>query len=115
LSDFLVGEISSAYFEAFTFETVWCLAGTVFGPLAGHLSTIVHALYGLRTSGSCWHEHFADVMNFLGITPSKADPDVWMHDCITHYEYVPVYVDESMFIGKEPQPVSLFSYQQTWL
>jgi hypothetical protein len=42
-------------------------------------------------------------MHLMGFIPCKADPDVWMHDCITHYEYVLVYVDDIMFIGKEPQ------------
>jgi hypothetical protein len=35
--------------------------------------------------------------------PGKADPDEWMKDCGTHYEYVLVYVDYLMFIGKKPQ------------
>jgi hypothetical protein len=39
----------------------------------------------------------------MGFSPSKTDPDGWMHICITHYEYVLVYVDDNMFIGKEPQ------------
>jgi hypothetical protein len=39
----------------------------------------------------------------MGYTPCKADPDVWMKDCQTHYEYVCVYVDGIMFYGKEPQ------------
>jgi hypothetical protein len=33
----------------------------------------------------------------------KADPDLWIKDCQTHYEYVLVYVDDLMCIGKNPQ------------
>jgi hypothetical protein len=62
----------------------------------------VRALFGLRTSGARRHDRFADVLHLLSFLPSKADPDVWMHDCVTHYEYVLVYVDDIMFIGKEP-------------
>jgi hypothetical protein len=29
--------------------------------------------------------------------------DVWMYDCITHYEYVLIYVDDVMIIGNELQ------------
>jgi hypothetical protein len=35
--------------------------------------------------------------------PCKADPDVWMKDCGTHFEYVLVYVDDLVFIGKKSQ------------
>jgi hypothetical protein len=99
----MVGDISSAYLEAFTLEKVTFIAGPEFGPLAGHLLIIVRALYGLRTSGARWHDRYADVMHLMGFSPCKADPDVWMRDCTTHYEYVLVYVDDIMFIGKEPQ------------
>jgi Reverse transcriptase (RNA-dependent DNA polymerase) len=99
----MVADISSAYLEAFNLEKVCFISGPEFGPLAGHLLTIVRAIYGLRTSGARWHDCFADVMRLMGFRPCKKDPDVWMHDCITHYEYVLVYVNDLMFIGKEPQ------------
>jgi hypothetical protein len=101
--EIMVGDISSAYLEAYTEEKVCFIAGPEFGPLAGHLLTIEKALYGLRTSGARWHNKFADTLRNMGYTPCKADPDVWMKDCQTHYEYVCVYVDDIMFYGKEPQ------------
>jgi hypothetical protein len=104
----MVGDISSAYLEAFTLEKVCFIAGPEFGLLASNLLTVVHALYGLRTSGAHWHDRFVDGMHLMGFSPCKADPDVWMRDCNTHYEYVLVYVDDNMIIGKEPQH---FSYQ----
>lgn len=99
----MVGDVSSAYLEAFTREKVCFIAGPEFGPLEGHLLVISRALYGLRTSGARWHERYADVMRIMGFYPCKADADVWMKDCTTHYEYVLVYVDDLMFIGKDPQ------------
>jgi hypothetical protein len=63
----------------------------------------VRALYWLRTSVARWHYRFANVMHLMGFSSSKADPDVWMHDGITHYKYVLVYIDDIMFVGKEPQ------------
>jgi Reverse transcriptase (RNA-dependent DNA polymerase) len=98
----MIGDISSAYLEAFTLEKVSFIAGPEFGPLAGHLLTIVRAIYGLRTSGARWHDRFADVMHLMGFSPFKADPDVWMRDCNTH-KNVLVYVDDIMFTGKEPE------------
>jgi Reverse transcriptase (RNA-dependent DNA polymerase) len=99
----MAGDISSAYLEAFTLEKVCFIAGPEFGPLSGHHLTIVRAFYGLHTSGSHWQNHFDDVIHLLGFILCKADPDVWMHDCITHYEYVLVNVDDILFIGKELQ------------
>jgi Reverse transcriptase (RNA-dependent DNA polymerase) len=101
--DIMVGDVSSAYLQAFTQEKVCFLAGPEFGPLEGHLLVIVCALYGLRTSGARWHDRYADVMRIMDFYPCKADPDVWMKDCGTHYEYVLVYVDDLMFLGKKPQ------------
>jgi len=105
LNDLLVevGDVSSAYLEAFTTEKVSFIAGPEFGPLAGHLLIIVRALYGLRTSGARWHDRFADVLQQMGFFPCKADPDVWLRDCGDHYEYVMVYVDDIMYIGKNPK------------
>jgi Reverse transcriptase (RNA-dependent DNA polymerase) len=102
----MVGDISSAYLEAFTLEKVYFIAGTEFGPLPGHLLTIVRAFYGLHTFGASWYDHFSDVMHQTGFSPCKgdaADPDVWIHGCIVHYEYVLDFVDDIMFIAKEPQ------------
>ena len=101
--DIMVGDISSAYLEAYTKEKVYFIAGPEFGPLEGHLLTIVRALYGLRTSGAQWHERLADTLRNMGYQTCKADPDVWLKDCDTHYKYVCVYVDDIMMFGKNPQ------------
>jgi hypothetical protein len=42
-------------------------------------------------------------MHLIGFSASKTDPDLWMHDLIIHDEYVLVFVEDIMFIGKEPQ------------
>jgi hypothetical protein len=78
-------------------------AGPAFGKLEGHLLIIVKALYGLRTSGASWHQRFSDTLRDMGFKPCKADPDVWMRDLGTHYEYVCVYVDDNMHMSKDPR------------
>ena len=59
---------------------------------------IVRALYGLKSSGAAWHDHFAQTLHDLGFKTSYADPDVWMRPAIHHgkqyYEYIFVYVDD---------------------
>ena len=99
----MVGDISSAYLEAYTKEKVCFTAGPEFGVLQGHTFIIEKALYGLRTSGASWHQRFADTLRDLKFTPCLADPDVWIKDCETHYEYICVYVDDIMHMSTNPQ------------
>jgi len=40
------------------------------------------------------HEELAQTLRDMGIEPSKADYDLWIKDCGTHYEYICVYVDD---------------------
>jgi Reverse transcriptase (RNA-dependent DNA polymerase) len=99
----MVGDISSAYLEAETKEKVCFTAGPEFGELEGHTFIIFKALYGLRTSGASWHQRFSDTLRDLGYKPCKADNDVWIKDCGSHYEYICVYVDDIMHMSKNPQ------------
>ena len=97
-----VADVGNAYLEAYTREKVYVVVGEGFGELSGHTLIIEKALYGLRSSGARFHEKFADTLREMGYTPCKADPDVWLKDCDTHYEYVCVYVDDLMVMGKNP-------------
>ena len=45
--DIMVGDVSSAYLEAYSQEKVCFIAGPEFGPLEGHLLVLVRALYGV--------------------------------------------------------------------
>ena len=95
-------DLGNAYLMAYTKEKLYIIAGPEFGDLQGCLLVIVKALYGLRTSGARWHEFFADTLSDMGFYPCKADPDVWMKDCGTHYEFVCVYVDDLACIMLHP-------------
>jgi hypothetical protein len=70
--DLWATDIGNAYLEAFTMERNYIVAGPEFGQLEGHYLIIVKALYGLRTSGLCWHEYFADCLHNEGFSPCKA-------------------------------------------
>ena len=39
----------------------------------------------------------------MDFKPSKADPDWWLNDSGTHYEYIARYVDDILVFSKEPQ------------
>jgi hypothetical protein len=55
---------------------------------------IYKALYGLHSSGACWHDHFSDCLRAEGSFPCKAEPDIWMRPKNGVYEYIAVYVDD---------------------
>jgi hypothetical protein len=73
-------DVGSAYLEALTGEKIYFIAGEEFAPfgMVGHILILHKALYGLRSSGQCWHSHFAKTLRSEGFNPSLADPDVWM-------------------------------------
>ena len=75
-------DTSSAYLMSYTDEKVCNIAGPHFGPeLEGHLLILVHAVYGLKFLGVCWHDHLSNVLTDMGFFPCRMDPDVWMHNC----------------------------------
>ena len=50
------GDIGNAYLESYTQEKVYFVAGPEFGQEVGHTFIIDKALYGLHSSGLCFHE-----------------------------------------------------------
>jgi Reverse transcriptase (RNA-dependent DNA polymerase) len=72
--------VGNAYLEARTNEQVYIIGGPEFGTLEGHTLLIDKALYGLQSSGLCWHQRFADVLRDLHFNPHKAEQDVWMRE-----------------------------------
>ena len=99
-------DVGNAYLEAKTKEKVYIIAGGEFGALEGHTLLIDKALYGLRSSGLCWHQRFSDVMRSMGFFQSKAEGDIWMRACDDHYEYVAVYVDDLLIASKDPESIT---------
>jgi hypothetical protein len=74
----LATDIGNAYLNAKLREKVYFTAGPEFGAeLQGKHAIIVHALYGLKSSGAAWRSHFANTLRSLGFTSCLADPDVW--------------------------------------
>jgi Reverse transcriptase (RNA-dependent DNA polymerase) len=98
-------DVGSAYLEATTNEKVYFIAGDDFGTLSGHTLVIKKALYGLRSSGARWHDHFADILHDLGFHPCRAEPDIWMRQNGDIYEYIGVYVDDLAIVAKDPQKI----------
>ena len=49
-------DVGNAYLESYTKEKICFIAGDEFGEMSGHTMVIIKALYGLRGSGSAWHD-----------------------------------------------------------
>ena len=98
-------DVGNAYLESETKEKNYIVAGPEFGERQGHILIIKKALYGLRTSGQCFHEKFSSTLYEMGFKPSKADQDVWMREKDGLYEYIAVYVDDLAIVSKDPQAI----------
>jgi hypothetical protein len=108
--DILGADIQNAYINAKTDERVCTTAEPDFGEDAGRPAVIVRALYGLKSSGARWHDHFASILTELGFKSSKADPDVWMckprkPNGDIYWEYVLCYVDDVLAISHTPRDI----------
>jgi hypothetical protein len=63
------------------------------------------SLYGLKTSAARFHEHLSESLLRLGFKKTKHDPDLWMVDKSSHYEYLATYVDDILIWSKDPMAV----------
>ena len=98
-------DVGNAYLESYTTEKVCFTAGGEFGELEGHTLVIIKALYGLKSSGKCWHDKLFEVLWSMGFRPSKAEADIWMRAAGDHYEYVACYVDDLLIVSRDPQKI----------
>jgi hypothetical protein len=114
-------DVGNAYLEATTKDKVYIVGGPEFGSLEGHSLVIDRALYGLRSSGLCWHQRFSDVLRSMCFTPSKAEADIWMQENDGLYEYIAVYVDDLLIAARDPISTQVqvkrcwFTYLPSWM
>jgi hypothetical protein len=69
-------------------------------------------LCGLRTSAAIFHEHLSD--SFLGFKKTKHDPDLWIVDKSSHYEYLGTYMDDILIWSKDLMVV-IKSLEKTYM
>jgi hypothetical protein len=97
-----------------TKERLYTIAGPEFGPAkVRRLVLIVRALYGLRSSGACFHDHMAATLREGGFTACKADADVWMKAAVKkegmpYYEYALCYGDDILAISEDLKAIMEF-------
>jgi hypothetical protein len=99
-------DIGNAFLYGKTKEKVHVTAGPKFGAnLHGKNLIIDKSLYGLKTSAARFYEHVNDSLLRLCFKKIKHDPDLWMVDKLSHYEYLATYVDEILIWSKDPMTV----------
>eukprot|EP00590_Aulacoseira_subarctica_P009613 CAMPEP_0172432188 /NCGR_PEP_ID=MMETSP1064-20121228/61925_1 /TAXON_ID=202472 /ORGANISM="Aulacoseira subarctica , Strain CCAP 1002/5" /LENGTH=215 /DNA_ID=CAMNT_0013179309 /DNA_START=1407 /DNA_END=2051 /DNA_ORIENTATION=- len=107
--DILAADIGNAYLNADTREKVHTTLGLEFGQnFQGRTAVICKALYGLKSSGAAWRAHLASTLHDLQYHFSLADPDIWLRPNVKqngdlYYEYVAVYVDDTLVIAEKPK------------
>jgi hypothetical protein len=79
-------DVGNAFLHGWTKELVYTIAGPEWGPeLEGCIMIVERSIYGLKSSAAAFHEVLSDSLKALGFKPSKADFDLWIKDCGTHY------------------------------
>ena len=78
--DMCAGDFGNDFIEAYTDENIFSLLEKDFDFMGHNVHTMLisEAFYVLKTSGAQWHEKFSETLHQLGLSPSKADHDVWM-------------------------------------
>ena len=98
-------DLENFYLHALTKEQAYTYLPVAYGPLGGKLLVFHKALYGMRTSGACFHEALSVVLVFMEFQPSKADPDLWLRVQDGKYEYIARYVDDLMIFAHRPKDI----------
>ena len=75
------GDIGNAYLESYTQEKVYFIAGPELSQYAGQSCIIEKALYGLRSSGLCFHEELSKELCKFGFEWSRVDLDLCNRKC----------------------------------
>ena len=81
---------------------------------SGHNTTTVwklnKATYGLRSSPKSWQDHFAQVLQQMGLTRLTSEPNVYRNNEQTMF--VMVYVDDLLFLGQQQEVEKTFNEVQ---
>ena len=77
--DIFAANIPNTYLQAPSSRKDYIICRVEFGiENIGHVGLIHQALYGGKTAGKDFHNHFQSCMHYLKLSSCPADPDVWM-------------------------------------
>ena len=81
---------------------------------SGHNTTTAwklnKAIYGLRSSPKSWQDHFAQVLQQMGLSRLTSEPNVYRNNEQTMF--VMVYVDDLLFLGQQQEVDKTFKEVQ---
>ncbi|MGH3053654.1 MAG: reverse transcriptase domain-containing protein, partial [Gaiellaceae bacterium] len=103
--ELMMGDVSTAYLNAKTFEKVYSIAGPEFGKYESHVVVLRRALYGLKTSGYEWHAHFSNTLRLIGFHPTKGDPNLWIMPVEDWYEFICTHIDDFVIASRSPKKI----------
>ena len=72
------GYFFNAFITAPVMELIWTTLGPEFGDDQGNTAIFVHALYGLKSSGSDFRKNLVECMSGLGYKPCLSHPNLWL-------------------------------------
>ena len=103
----LASDIQNAYLTAVCRENVWTRAVPEFVSEEITIMIVKMSLYGLNSSGAAFRAKLARLLQDIGYTSYKADPDVWLRTAVKpdgaeYYEMVLCYVDDVLVISNMP-------------
>jgi hypothetical protein len=99
-------DIGNAFLFGKTKEKAYITAGPEFGVnICGINSIVIKSLYGFKISNARFHKHLAKSILKLDFKKAKHDPDLWMMEKPSHYEYLDTYIDDILVWSKIPMAV----------
>jgi hypothetical protein len=76
--DIMSCDLENAYLNAPCRKKIWFEGGIECGEDHGKVCVVVRSLYGLKSAGAAFHSSLAQILQDIGYTSTKADPDVWL-------------------------------------
>ena len=108
--DICAADIQNAYIQAPTPEKHYVICGPEFGEHQRKKALIRCALYGDKSTGRDYWLHLRSCMEYLGLSPCKADADIWMRKAkragnSDYWKYILLYVDDCLAISEDPESI----------
>jgi hypothetical protein len=76
--DVMACDLENAYLNAPCMEKIWFEGGLECGSDKGKVCVVVHALYGLKSTGALWCATLVQALCDIGFVSTVADPNVWI-------------------------------------
>jgi hypothetical protein len=97
-------DLENAYLNAPCHVKIWFEGGIECGEDHGKVCIVVRSLYGLKSAGAAFRSSLAQILQDIGYTSSKVDPDVWLRkaakdDGFEYYEMLFVYVNDILALS----------------